>query len=125
LLIDKNHPDYAIDAASRAYPLADNKSKFRQEPGIDEMVKNSIHRAEQYDKDEQWIKALRIYSDLSTIEPSIPAWKDKLKLATRRVQLLALYTPDVLKHMQEGDQKEREEVEALLKAATTQPATRP
>ena len=47
---------------------------------------------------------------------AIPAWKDKLKLSTRRVRLLALYTPDVLKTLQDGDTKERDEVEALLTA---------
>ena len=122
LLIDKNHPDYAIDAASRAYLLADSKTQFRKEPGVDNLIKSSIARAEQYDKNEQWIKSLRIYSDLGSLEPSIPAWKDRLKLATRRVRLLALYTPDVLKKMQEGDTKERDQVEALLKVPSTQPA---
>src|SRR6185437_9579976 len=126
LLMNKNHPDYAIDAASRAWMLADNKEQFRSEPGVDQLVKDSIERAQNYDKHEQWIKSLRIYSDLASIEPSIPMWKDKLKLATRRVRLLALYTPEVLKTLQEGDTKERDEVEALLKpAATTQPATQP
>ena len=46
--------------------------------------------------------------------PPQPLWKDRLKLATRRVRLLALYTPDVLKSMQESEVKEREEVDALL-----------
>ncbi|MDB5290489.1 MAG: hypothetical protein JWL69_1730 [Phycisphaerales bacterium] len=123
LLLDKNHPDYAIDGAARAYLLADDKLAFRNEPWVDAIVKDSINRATDYDQNEQWIKALRIYSDLGSIEPAVPQWKDKLKLATRRVRLLALYTPDVLKTLQEGDQKERDEVDALLKPAT-QPATK-
>ena len=124
MLMQKGHPDYAIDAASRAYLLADDKAAVRSEPGVDQLVKESIDRAENYDKHEQWIKSLRIYSDLASIEPSLPIWKDKLKLATRRVRLLALYTPDVLKTLQESDGKERDEVEALLKAAAaTQPST--
>jgi carboxyl-terminal processing protease len=122
LLMHKNHPDFAIDLASRAYLLADNKDQFRGEAGVDDLIKDSITRAEKYDKNEQWVKSLRIYSDLGSIEPAIPAWKDKLKLSTRRVRLLALYTPDVLRQMQEGDQKERDEVDLLLRP-TTQPAT--
>ena len=122
LLIDKNHPDYAIDAAARAYLLASDKAKFRRELGVEQLVRGSISHAADYDRNEQWIKSLRIYSDLSGIEPSIPAWKDKLKLATRRVTLLALYAPDAFKTLQDGDQKERDEVEVLLKPAT-QPAT--
>ncbi|HET6247792.1 MAG TPA: S41 family peptidase [Tepidisphaeraceae bacterium] len=126
LLINKGHPDYAIDAASRAWLLSGDKAAFRSEPGVDQLIKDSIERAASYDRHEQWIKSLRIYSDLTIVEPALPIWKDDLKQATRRVRLLALYTPDVLKSMQDGDSKEREEVEAILKAAaTTQPATQP
>ena len=96
---------------------------------MDNLVKEPIRRAEQYEKDEQWIKALRLYSDLGAVEPSQPLWKDRLKLTTRRVRLLALYTPEVLKSMQEGEVKEREEVDALLHPATqpsrTKPTTKP
>ncbi|MDB5333275.1 MAG: hypothetical protein JWP03_4426 [Phycisphaerales bacterium] len=123
LLLDKKHPDYAIDGAARAFLLADDKKAFRTEDWVNTLVEDSIKRAQGYDQDEQWIKALRIYSDLSQVEPAVPQWKDKLKLATRRVRLLALYTPDVLKNLQEGDQKERDEVEALLKP-TTQPSAK-
>ncbi|MDB5301109.1 MAG: hypothetical protein JWO87_2772 [Phycisphaerales bacterium] len=123
LLLDKNHPDFAIDGTARAYLLADDKQAFRKEAWVNTLVEDSIKRARDYDQNEQWIKALRIYSDLGSIEPAVPQWKDKLKLATRRVRLLALYTPEVLKTLQEGDQKEREEVDALLKPAT-QPSTK-
>jgi carboxyl-terminal processing protease len=124
LLLDKGHQDYAIDAATRAYLVAPNKEAFRNEPWVDKLIKDSIARAANYDQNEQWVKSLRIYSDLSSLEPAVPEWKDKLKLSTRRVRLLALYTPDVLKNMQEGDQKERDEVDALLHP-TTQPTTKP
>src|SRR5205085_1477283 len=63
----------------------------------------------------------RVYSDLSSLEPANPEWKDKLKLATRRIRLLALYTPEQMKAIQESEMKERDEAEALLKPAT-QPA---
>ncbi len=91
---------------------------------MDELVKGEIKRADDYDGQNQWIKSLRIYSDLGSIEPAVPMWKDKLKLATRRVRLLALYTPDLLKDMQAGDSKERDEVDHLLHP-TTQPASQP
>ena len=124
LLLKNDKPDYAMDIASRAYLLADDKKQFRAEGWVDELIKASVQRAEQDDKDEQWIKSLRLYSDLSAMEQSSPQWKEKLKLATRRVRLLALYTPDVLKHMQDAESKERETVEQLLRP-TTQPATQP
>ena len=130
LLINKDHPDYAIDAASRAFLLADSKAAFRKEAGVDDLIKNSILRAEQYDKNEQWIKALRIYSDLGSIEPAVPTWKDKLQAGGPAMGPAAgaCTSPDVLKQMQEGDTRSpasRDEVEAAAAATTTQPPNSP
>src|SRR5205807_104967 len=88
---------------------------------VDDLVKESIRRAGQYDHDEQWVKSMRLYAGLGSVEPAVPQWKDKLKLATRRVRLLALYTPDILKNLQDSDSKERDEVDHLLNP-TTQPS---
>ena len=124
LLVKKDLPDYAMDLGRTACQLADDKATFRNEPWVNELIQNTVKRAEQYDKNEQWLKSLRLYVDLGAIEPSVPKWKDRLKLATRRVRLLATYTPDSLKKLQEADSKEREQVEQLLHP-TTQPATQP
>jgi carboxyl-terminal processing protease len=124
LLQAHNMPDYALDAAANAYLLADDKNAFRAEKWVDDLVNSEIQRASQDDENEQWIASLRIYSDLGSLDPAVPTWKDKLKLATRRVRLLALYTPDVFKQLQSADSKEREEVDRLLNP-TTQPATQP
>jgi carboxyl-terminal processing protease len=118
-------PVYAIDQAARAHLLADDKDAFRKEPWVDGMIKTSATMADDFEKKEQWIKALRIYSDLSSLEPSNPLWKDNLKLATRRIRLLALYTPDRLKSIQESETKDREAADALLKGPTTKPSSNP
>jgi hypothetical protein len=123
-LQENGKTDSATDAAARAYLLSDDKKVFRAQDWVDALVKEAVQRAEQYDKNEQWIKALRLYSDLAQVEPAQPLWKDELKLATRRVRLLALYTPEVLRKLQEGEVKDRAEIEALLNP-TTQPATQP
>lgn len=114
-LIAQGKSEYALDWAAGAYLLADDKQAFRQEQWVDDLVKEATRRADEYDQGEQWLKALRLYSDLGSIEPAIPLWKEKLKLATRRVRLLQLYAPDVLKELIKGESKEVEEVEALLK----------
>ncbi|MEO6434839.1 MAG: S41 family peptidase [Tepidisphaeraceae bacterium] len=121
-LIENHKESYALDAAARASLLADDKKAFRAEPWVETLVKQTIVMAEEYDKNEQWLKAMRLYADLSAIEPGNPQWKDKLKLATRRIRLLALYTPGGIRALQESESKEREEVDALLNP-TTQPAT--
>lgn len=131
-LLEKNgYQDFAIDAAKDAYLLADDKTAFRQEKWVDDLVNKTVAMAENYEKNEEWLKALRLYSDLSAVEPANPEWKDRLKTATRRIRLLALYTPDTLKAYQETESKTREAVEKLLKTddkpgaktATTKPTT--
>lgn len=124
LLQSKGKEDYAVDATARAYLLSANKKTFRTEGWVDAIVKEAIQRAAADEKSEQWVHALRLYSDLASLEPAQPLWKNRLKASTRRVRLLALYTPDELKHMQESELKEREEVDALLHPAT-QPTTKP
>lgn len=124
-LLQKNHKEsYAIDMAARAYLLAEDKKAFRAEPWVDSLVNYTIRLADEAESTEQWMKALRIYSDLGSIEPGNALWKEKLKTATRRVRLLAIYTPDELKALQEHESKDRAEVDALLKS-TTQPTTKP
>jgi carboxyl-terminal processing protease len=117
-LLNNNKDTYALDAAARAYLLADDKKAFRDEPWVDKLVKQTAAMADDFDKNEQWLKALRLYSDLGAIEPANPEWKDKLKLATRRIRLLALYTPAGIKPLQEAELKEREAVDQLLNPST-------
>jgi carboxyl-terminal processing protease len=124
LLLEKDKPDYAMDIAARAYLLADDKSTFTNEPWLSDLLRSSAQRAGQYDAKEDWIKSLRLYADLGALEPSTPKWKDNLKLATRRVRLLFMYSPASLKVLQDLESKDREQVEQLLHP-TTQPSTKP
>ena len=114
LLLDNKKDDFAIDAAASAYGLADDKKAFRAEKWVNDLITKTVARADQYDKGEQWLRSLRLYSDLASVEPANPLWKERLKAVTRRVRLLALYTPESLKALQEGDAKDRDEAKALL-----------
>ncbi|HEV8378995.1 MAG TPA: S41 family peptidase [Tepidisphaeraceae bacterium] len=124
LLLDKNKLPFAMEVAAGAYLLADDKDGFRKEPWAEKLLGDAKRVAGDYEKNEQWLKALRLYSQLSTIEPNSADWKEHLKTCTRRIRLLALYTPAELKKIQDVDGKEREEVDALLHP-TTQPTTKP
>ncbi len=124
LLLSHDKPTYAIDLAARAFLLTDDKKGFRAEPWVDSLVNTNIKLAEQDEASAHWLQAMSIYSDLGQIEPSKALWKDKLKIVTRRVRLLAIYTPDVLKGLRDKEVKERDEVEAILKP-TTKPTTKP
>ncbi len=121
-LISAGKEGFAVDAAARAYLLADDKKAFRHEPWVDDLIKSTIALAADFERQEQWLKALRLYSDLGSIEPANSEWKERLKTATRRIRLLALYTPDDLKDLQKSEAAEREQADAILHPAT-QPAT--
>ncbi|HEX8520700.1 MAG TPA: S41 family peptidase [Tepidisphaeraceae bacterium] len=123
-LLDNHQESYAIDVAARAYLLADDKQAFRQEKWVDDLVKQTAAMADQADQNEEWLKALRLYSSLGSIEPAVPEWKDKLKLVTRRIRVLVMYAPDSVKEMQQSESKAREQVDAMLNPAT-QPSTKP
>jgi len=124
LLQDKSKLPYAMEVAAGAYLLSDDKEVFRNEPWAQKLLTDAKAVAGEYEHNEQWLKALRLYSQLSTMEPNSAEWKEHLKTCTLRIRLLALYVPSELKKIQDVDSKEREEVEALLHP-TTQPATKP
>ncbi|HEV2296706.1 MAG TPA: S41 family peptidase [Tepidisphaeraceae bacterium] len=125
-LLDNELASYAIDAAARAYLLAEDKVKFRNEKWVDELIRSTMQMAQAADANEQWLRSLRLYADLGSIEPANPEWKEKLKLATRRLRLIALYNPTELKKLQDIELKDREAADKLLKPeAATQPATQP
>lgn len=124
LLLEKGKDVYAIDRATEAFMLADDKDAFRKEAWVDELIRQTIKLAGEYEQRQQWLKARRMFSELGVMEPGNPGWKERLNLANRRLRLLVVYCPDELKSIQEIELKEREEVDALLNP-TTQPTTRP
>lgn len=124
-LLNGGKEGFAVDRARDAYVLAEDKTKFAAEPWVKSLTESTVALANKYEQQEQWLKILRLYSDLNSVEPTNQQYKDKLKAATRRVRLLAMYTPDDFKALAEVEAKEREEADALLKEPTTQPTTVP
>ena len=123
-LLDAGKDSYALAASARAYLLAEDKQTFHNEPWAKSLLAWATEQVRKFDESEDWVKALRLYSSLTTIEPTNPVWKDRLKLVTRRIRLLALYAPDQIKLLREAESREGEEVDRLLKGPTTRPATR-
>ena len=120
LLIKHHMDEYAMDEASRAYLLADDKDAFVQEKWMAGLVKESADSADVDESKGLWLKAWRMYQDLSVVEPSSPVWKAKLKVAALRLRLLLNYAPEPLKKLQEAELHDREAADKLI-----QPSTRP
>jgi carboxyl-terminal processing protease len=106
---------YALDFASGAQYLADDKEAFLKEPWLVELMAESQKRAAQHDQNGDLVRAFRFYSQLAAIDGDKPEWKEKFKTSTRRLRMLSLYTPDHVRKLYREDSKERDEIEAMLK----------
>ncbi len=115
LLQENGYRSYAINFATGAYLLSEDKGAFRNEPWVRDMIAESAKLGEQYEAKGEWLSAMRVWGDLASIEEMSPEWKNRLKDATRRVRLLAVYTPEVLDELRQSTQEEREAVDKLLK----------
>jgi carboxyl-terminal processing protease len=113
-LLGEGYAHYALDRAKDAYLLADDKEAFAEEKWVVDLMRKAVALADEYEANEQWFKALGLYSDLGAIEPANPQWKERLKLATRRIRLIALYNPDLLKEIQKAELDARQKAVALL-----------
>src|SRR5436190_9461440 len=64
-LLAAHMDNYAIDAAARAFSLAEDKDAFHKEPWVDALIKSTTKLAAEDEAGEQWLKTLRLYSDLT------------------------------------------------------------
>lgn len=124
VLLSNDLDDYAIDKVKDAYLLSNEKEAFRAEAWVGDLVEKAKARAKEYEASEQWVRAQRLYSDLSIIEPANTEWKEHFKSVTQRLRLLAMYTPDEFKKSLDEEIKLRERADELL-SPTTQPTTKP
>jgi carboxyl-terminal processing protease len=118
LLLSHKMDAYAIDEVSKAYLLADDRDAFRQEPWVDDLIKETAASAEQNENAALWLKAMRMYQDLTVIEPASAVWKNKLKVVATRVGMLYIYTPERFRKLQELEAKDWDSADFVLRAAT-------
>lgn len=109
---------YAIDEVSKAYLLADDRDAFRKEPWVDDLIKETAASADQNENAALWLKAMRMYQDLTVIEPASAVWKNKLKVVATRVGMLYIYTPERFRKLQESEAKDWDTAANLLRAST-------
>jgi carboxyl-terminal processing protease len=131
MLLDHKMDGYAVDEAARAYLLSDDRDAFSKQQWVIDLIHESATSADQFESQQQWLEAARLYSDLCSLQPPVSSWQDKFDLAMRRVTLLMIYAPDRLKKLQDAEAAERDAADKLLfpttrpadvAAATTKPA---
>jgi carboxyl-terminal processing protease len=119
-----NMPAYAMDWVREAYVVANKPDDFRHELWVDDLAQKAIQQASDAEKANDWLSAVRLYADLSAIEPGVAKWKDDLNEAAFRLRLLADYAPDLFKAKEDEASKERDKADALVNP-TTQPGNKP
>lgn len=120
-LLDAGLESFAIDRAKDAYLLADDKDSVRAEPWLDDLVARSRRMASDAERSEQWFAALRLYADLSVIEPRNVEYRASLKSSMRRIRLLSMYAPDVFRALQDQETEARRQADRVIAPPTTQP----
>ncbi len=123
-LLAAGRVDAATDFAVGAYTLAEDKKAFAALPWVAPLIDDAAKLAAAAEKDEKWDKAFRLYQDLESMQPSVSKWKEGKNTAYRRLRLLSMYAPPVLKGLREQELAASLEVEKLLNP-TTKPSTRP
>jgi carboxyl-terminal processing protease len=120
ILLDHKMDGYAIDEVSKAYLLADDREAFAREKWVADLIKETAGAAQQNENAALWLRAMRMYQDLTVVEPASAEWKNKLKVVATRVGMLFIYTPERFKKLQETEEKDWDLADALIT-----PATRP
>ncbi|HMB95618.1 MAG TPA: PDZ domain-containing protein, partial [Tepidisphaeraceae bacterium] len=123
-LLAAHFDDAAMDRTRDACILDDDKEGFFKESWVPPMLQKMEQMAGDYEKNEQWLKAQRAYSDIAAIELTNPHWKEKFNSTTNRLRILAMYTPEEYRGIVDKEIKQRDAADQLLNP-TTQPSTRP
>ena len=123
-LVTAHKDEAAIDFATRAHVLAEDKAAFTNEPITRELISRVTTLAAAAEERQQWVKAIRLYADLAQVEPNEPLWREKLKSVARANRLLQFYAPERLRDLMTDDAKAVDEIQAILRPELP-PASRP
>jgi carboxyl-terminal processing protease len=117
---------YALNFVADAYLHADDKDAFRDEAWVKQSLSRMAELAEQLEAKGDLLNARRLYTALSTIETLDPTWRNKINTVSRKLNLVAMYSPDTLEAIYKSETEIAKRVEAITdpeKAAKA--ATRP
>jgi carboxyl-terminal processing protease len=117
VLRDNGFRSRAITAAHNALSLAEDEAAFKAQPWVQELIAESEQLGLAYETNGEWLKAMRVWGDLSGIESQEAKWHERFKNAQRRVRLLATYVPDHLIDLRDAAIEEQRLVDQALAAA--------
>lgn len=124
ILRDGDYVDLAMDGLADCYTLAENKDAFVKEPWVVSLRDAALKVAEKTEASGEWLKARRIYSNLSTLEPTESRWTHAMEDTVRRIRVLTRYAPESFAGTLQREIEYRKAARKYL-VATTQPTTVP
>lgn len=124
ILLDKGYTDLAIDGLAGSYLLSMDKKGFAVEPWVKDLVQTAVDSARQANETGDWLKARRIYSNLSVIQPAESKWTHAMEDTIRRIRILSRFAPETFAPVIAKELEYRKKARIDLRAAT-QPTTAP
>lgn len=124
ILQQGGYTDLAMDGLADCYTLAEDKKAFVAEPWVRHLRDVAVEAARQAATAGEWLKARRIYSNLSILEPADSTWTRAMEDMVRRIRLLTRYAPESFADVLKKEVVYRKEARKYL-VATTQPSTQP
>ncbi len=124
ILRDGGYVDLAMDGLADCYTLSDNKPNFVKEPWVIALKDDSVKMATASAQAGEWLKARRIYSNLSTLQPTDSKWTKAMEDTIRRIRVLTRYAPQSFAGTLQREIEYRKVARKYL-VATTQPTTVP
>lgn len=124
ILRDGGYIDLAMDGLADCYTLAIDKMTFVREPWVVSLKKAALEVAKESESEGDWLKARRIYSNLSTLEPTESRWTKAMEDTVRRIRILTRYVPESFAGTLQKEIEYRKAARKYLIAAT-QPSVVP
>jgi carboxyl-terminal processing protease len=124
ILADGGYVDLAMDGLADCYTLSSDKKAFVAEPWVGKLRDAALENAKKAAAAGEWLKARRIYGDLSVLEPTESKWTKAMDDMVRRVRVLGKYAPESFAGTLTREIEYRKAAKKFL-AAATQPATQP
>ncbi len=124
ILQDGGYTDLAMDGLADCYTLSADKKAFVKDGWVKQLRDASVTAANTSAVAGEWLKARRIYSNLSVLEPADSKWTHAMEDMVRRVRLLTRYAPESFADVLKKEVAYRKEARKYL-VATTQPSTQP
>ncbi len=124
ILRDGGYVDLAMDGLADCYTLAVDKDEFVKQGWVIALKDAAIKVADQSAENGEWLKARRIYSNLSTLQPTESKWTKSMEDVVRRIRVLTRYAPQSFAGTLQREIEYRKGARKYL-VATTQPTTVP